>query len=297
MSDAVALAVFTGFVLVFLVLDGTIFHRRPRSTGFGEAALWSAAWLALAAAFNWGVFLWRGRQAGVEFLAAYFLEGALSLDNVFVFALIFGYAAVPREYQHRVLFWGVVGALVARAAFIALGVALLSRFHWVLYVFGAFLVWTGARLLRDRSRQIHPEKNFVLRWARRAFSVTEQFEGGAFWVRREGKNLATPLFLVLLMVESTDILFAVDSVPAVFAVSSDPFVLYSSNILAVLSMRALYFLLANALGRFRHLRAGLSLVLVFVGAKMLVAPLLEIPLLVSLLAICAILAAAVLASL
>ncbi len=297
MNDFHALVLFNVFVLVMLALDLGVFHRRPRAVTLREAALWSTFWVALALMFNVGVYLWRGPEAGLEFLTAYVLEKSLSMDNVFVFAAIFGYTAVPKEYQHRVLFWGVLGALVMRGAFIAAGVAAVAHFHWVLYLFGVFLVVTGGRLLFTEQRTIPAERNPLVRMARKVFPLTERYEGGSFWVRAQGRLYATPLLLVLLMVETTDILFALDSIPAVFAVTEDAFIIYTSNVLAILGLRAMYFLLAGAMARLHHLRAGLSLVLIFVGTKMVIAPIFKIPVLVALGGITAVLGAAVLASL
>ena len=296
MNNLLASAVFTLFVLGLLALDLGVFHRRAHRVSFREAAIWSAFWVVLSLTFNFGLYVWRGPEVALEFLTGYILEKSLSMDNLFVFAVILSYMAVPAEDQHKVLFWGVLGALVMRAAFIATGVALISRFHWVLYLFGVFLVVTGARFLRQQPQEIHPERNPVLRLARRLFAVTEHYEGASLFVRRGGRILATPLFLVLVMIETTDVVFAVDSIPAVFAVTQDPFVVYSSNVLAILGLRALYFVLAGAMVRFRYLRVGLSLVLIFVGTKMLIAGFYKLSILISLAAICAILAAAILFS-
>ena len=297
MNELLASAIFTLFVLGLLMLDLGVFHRRAHRVSFREALLWSAFWIALSLAFNVGLYFWQGSQAALEFLTGYILEKSLSMDNLFVFALIFGYMAVPEEDQHRVLFWGVLGALVMRGGFIAAGVALISRFHWILYLFGVFLVISGVRFLLQKEHQVHPERNPILRLARKLFSVTEKYEGPSMFVRRNGRILATPLFLVLVMIETTDVVFAVDSIPAVFAVTQDPFIVYTSNVLAILGLRALYFVLTGALSRFRHLRTGLSLVLIFVGAKMLVAGFYRLPIVVSLATILTILAGAILFSL
>jgi tellurite resistance protein TerC len=297
MSALSALALFTLFVLFLLTLDLGVFQRQPHRLSFREAAAWYAFWVALSIVFNLGIYFWRGGQPALEFLTGYILEVSLSMDNVFVFAVIFAFMGVRAEFQHRVLFWGIVGALVMRAAFIAAGVVLISRFHWVLYILGAFLVITGVKLFREKPGEFHPERNPVMRLARRIFPITPDYEGAAFFVRREGRRLATPLLLVLLLVETTDVLFAVDSIPAVFSVTLDPFIVYTSNVFAILGLRSLYFLLAGAIRKFRYLRPGLALVLVFVGAKMLVADFYKIPVLVSLGVITTILLMAVLASL
>jgi tellurite resistance protein TerC len=297
MSNTVALALFTLLVLGLLALDLGVLERRPRTLSFREACGRYAFWVILSLAFNLGIYFWRGSQPALEFLTGYVLEVSLSMDNVFVFAVIFSYMAVHAHYQHRVLFWGIVGALVMRGAFIAAGVVLISRFNWVLYILGIFLVITGAKLLRAKQEEIHPERNPVVRLARRVFPITENYEGASFFVRREGRLLATPLLLVLLLVETTDVLFAVDSIPAIFAVTLDPFIVYTSNVFAILGLRALYFVLAGAIRKFRYLRPGLAVVLMFVGVKMLVAHRYPVPILVSLGVICGILAVAILASL
>lgn len=288
--------VFTLFILGLLALDLGVFHRRAHVVSFREAAFWSAIWVILSLVFCGGVYFWRGRDAALEFLTAYLLEKSLSTDNIFVFSVVFTSAAVPPQHRHRVLFWGVVGALGMRGAFIAAGVALLSRFSWILYVFGAFLIVTGAGLLSGKRREIHPERSPLLRWASRRFPILREYEGQSLFVRRGRRFFATPLFLALLMVETTDVLFAVDSIPAVFAVTQDPFIVYSSNVFAILGLRALYFLLEGAIARFRYLRPALAVVLVFVGTKMLVAHFYKLPIAVSLALICVVLAVAIVAS-
>jgi tellurite resistance protein TerC len=290
MGTFLALTLFTGFVLVLLAVDLGAFHRHRRAPRFRGALLASAAWVALALAFNLGIYFWRGQQPAVEFLTGYILELSLSLDNVFIFALTFTYAAVPSEDQHRVLFWGVLGALIMRAIFIVAGVELISHFHWVLYIFGAFLVVSGLALVREKEKKVRPEHNPVLRLARKLFPVTENYEGALFFVRRNGRRFVTPLFLVLVMIETTDVLMAVDSIPAVLGVTEDPFIVYTSNIFAVLGLRALYFLLARALMKFRYLHVGLALVLMFVGSTMLGAYFYKLPTHVSLAVICVVVA-------
>jgi len=297
MSNAIALTVFTLLVLGLLALDLGVLQRGSRTLSFRAACGWYAFWVALSVAFNLGVYFWRGTQPALEFLTGYVLEVSLSMDNVFVFAVIFSYMAVQAHYQHRVLFWGIVGALVMRGAFIAAGVALIARFNWVLYIFGVFLVITGVKLLGGKQTEINPEHSRILRLARRFLPITPGYEGAAFFVRREGRRVATPLLLVLLLVETTDVLFAVDSIPAIFAVTLDPFIVYTSNVFAILGLRALYFVLAGGIRKFRYLRPGLAVVLMFVGVKMLVAHRYPVPLLVSLGVICGILAVAILASL
>ena len=281
---------FTLFVLGMLLLDLGVFHRQAHVIRMREAAVWSAVWIVLSLTFNVFIYYWKGQPAALEFLTGYILEKSLSMDNVFVFAVIFGYMAVPARDQHRVLFWGILGALIMRAAFIAAGVVLIRRFEWILYIFGVFLVVTAVRLFRQSHEEIHPEQNPILRLARRAFRFTKNYEGSSFFVRRDGKICLTPMFLVLLMVETTDILFAVDSIPAIFAVTRDPFIIYTSNVFAILGLRALYFVLEGAIQQFRFLRPGLAVVLAFVGIKMLVAHFLKIPVVISLGVICSVLA-------
>jgi tellurite resistance protein TerC len=289
--------VFNLAVLALLALDLGVFHRRAHAVSLREAAVWSAVWVVLSLGFNCGLWFWRGREDALQFLTAYILEKSLSVDNVFVFAVIFACMAVAAEHQHKVLFWGVLGALVTRGLFILTGATLIKHFHWVLYFLGAFLLVTGARLLRGQRHEFDPERSSVLRLARRLFPITERFEGAWFFVRRGSRVLATPLLLVLLLVETSDVLFAVDSIPAIFSVSEDPFIIYTSNICAILGLRSLYFLLAGAMAKFRHLRGGLSLVLMFVGAKMLASHFVKVPTWLALLVILVILAATMLVSL
>jgi tellurite resistance protein TerC len=280
-----------------LALDLGVFHRKSHEISVKEATAWSAVWIALAMIFNAGIFLFRGSEQGIQFFTGYLIEKSLSVDNIFVIALIFSFFAVPKLYQHRVLFWGILGALVMRAIFIGAGAALLHRFHWILYVFGAFLLFTGIKMALHRNEEIHPENNPVLKLVRRLIPVTNDYHEGHFFVRHAGKLMATPLFLVLVLVETTDLIFAVDSIPAIFAVTEDPFLVYTSNIFAILGLRSLYFLLAGVMDRFVYLKLGLSAILVFVGGKMLVTELYKVPATVSLLVVLAILAISVVASL
>jgi tellurite resistance protein TerC len=288
---------FNLFILALLALDLGVFHRKSHAVSLKEAGIWSAAWVGLSLAFTAVLYAFRGAEPALQFLTGYLIEKSLSVDNIFVFALIFGYFAVPAAYQHRVLYWGILGALVLRAAFIFAGSALLAQFHWVIYLFGAFLILTGIRMALHRGEEIHPERNPVLRLARRLLPVTSDYRGDRLFVREGGRRLATPLFLVLLMIESTDLVFAVDSIPAIFAVTQDPFIIYTSNVFAILGLRSLYFLLAGVIGKFYYLKLGLSSVLVFVGGKMTLADLYKIPSLVSLAVIAALLGGAVAASL
>ena len=268
---------FIGFVLAMLALDLGVFHRQAHKVGVKEAGIWSLVWVGCALAFN--ALLWNsfGPQRGMEFLTGYLIEKALSVDNIFVFVLIFGAFSVPEAYQHRVLFWGILGALVMRAIFVGLGAALIASFHWVLYLFGAFLVITGIKMLLLRDQGFDPRKNSLFRLFQRLVPAVETYHGPAFTVVKDGRRYATPLLLVLVAVELTDLVFAVDSVPAIFAVTKDPFIVFTSNIFAILGLRSLYFLLAGVVGRFHLLKVGLSLVLVFVGLKMLLVEVFKVP--------------------
>jgi tellurite resistance protein TerC len=267
---------FNTFVILMLVLDLTVFHRKAHQVHFREALGFSAMWIALAAIFAVGVYFWRGRAPALEFSTGYLVEESLSVDNLFVFLLIFRYFRVPNQYQHKVLFWGIVGALVMRGIFILAGVALIQRFHWIIYIFGVFLVYTGVQLLRSGEKEIHPEQNPVLRAFRRWMPVTQDYEGGRFLVRRSGLY-ATPLLLVLIVVETTDVMFAADSIPAVLAISRDPFIVYTSNVFAILGLRSMYFALAGLMEAFHYLHYGLSAILMFIGVKMLISGYYKIP--------------------
>jgi tellurite resistance protein TerC len=288
---------FNLFVLGMLALDLGVFHRKAHEVSLREAGVWSAVWIALALAFNFAIYLWKGKEPALQFLAGYLIEKSLSVDNIFVFVLIFGYFAVPAVYQHRVLFWGILGALLMRGAFIAAGAALLANFHWIIYIFGAFLVVTGVKMALVRSEGIHPERNPLVRLTRRLIPVTADYHGQSFFVRQGGRLVATPLLLVLLLVESTDLVFAVDSIPAIFAITSDPFIVYTSNVFAILGLRSLYFLLAGVVEKFYYLKLGLSVVLAFVGVKMLLTDIAKIPIALSLAVIAAVIAVAIVASL
>ena len=285
-------ALFLALVAGLLALDLGVFHRDAHEVRRREALTWSAVWIGLAVAFNAGVFWFMGSQAGVEWFTGYLIEKSLAVDNVFVFLLIFSAFAVPARYQHRVLFWGIVGALVMRAILITFAGVLLGTFHWVIYLFGAFLILTGLRFLRGGHETPSLETNRLVRLAKRFFPVTEGYEGQKFWVKRNGVLTMTPLFLVLLLVESTDLVFAVDSIPAVYAITDDPFIVFTSNVMAILGLRALYFVLAGYLAGLRYLKPGLAGVLVWVGGKMLLVDVYKIPALASLAVIVAILAIA-----
>jgi tellurite resistance protein TerC len=279
-----------------LVLDLGVFHRKSHTVKYREALIWSVVWIALAVIFAVVIYFWHGRTPSLEFVTGYVIELSLSVDNLFVFLLIFRYFQVPPGHQHKVLFWGILGALIMRAIFIAAGVGLIQRFHWIVYVFGAFLVYSGFKLLRQGEAEIHPEKNPVLRLFRRLVPVTKDYEGDKFFVRRPGL-LATPLLVVLVVVETTDLLFAVDSIPAILAITRDAFIVYTSNVFAILGLRSMYFALAGMMEMFRFLHYGLSVVLMLVGGKMLLSHYYEVPTVVALGAVAGILLLSVGASL
>lgn len=288
---------FNAAVLAILVLDLGVFHRRAHAVSLREAGLWTATFVSLSMALAALIWRLRGPQKGVEFLTGYLIEYSLSVDNIFVFLMLFRFFSVPKALQHRVLFWGILAAVVLRGAMIALGVTLIQRFDWILYVFGAFLLYTGAKMFFHDGLEVHPEANPILRFCRRALPLTPDFEGTRFVVRREGRIFFTPLFLVLIAVEGADVVFAVDSIPAIFGITTDPFIVYTSNICAILGLRSLYFLLAGVMGLFKYLQHGLALVLVFIGLKMLLAQVFHVDTRVSLGIVASILAASVLLSL
>lgn len=269
-------------VVIMLAIDLGIFHRSAHEVKFKEAVSWSIVWIVAALAFNVLILVLWGAVPALHFFTAYLVEKSLSADNIFVFAVIFSYFAVPPAYQHRVLFWGIIGAVLMRALFIFAGIQLLEMFHWMIYVFGAFLVYTGVRLARRNEEQVQPEHNPVLRLAQRVLPITPTYHGQRFLVKENGTWKATPLLLTLLVVESTDVMFAVDSVPAVLAITPESFIAYTSNIFAILGLRALYFVLAGLIQRFRYLHIGLAVILVYIGCKMLISDLFKIPALVSL---------------
>jgi tellurite resistance protein TerC len=262
---------FIGCILIFLALDLGVFHRKAHVVSFREALTWTAIWFTVAMLFAAGLRPLRSEKEALEFVTGYLIELSLSMDNVFVIALIFGYFRIPAQFQHRVLFWGILGALIMRGMMIGMGVALITAFTWILYVFGAFLVYSGVKMCFVET-EVHPEKNAILRLARKLYPVTPHLEGQSFLTTWNGRRALTPLALVLLMVETTDLIFAVDSIPAIFAVTTNPFIVFTSNVFAILGLRSLYFVLAGAIGYFRYLKVGLSLVLVFVGIKMLLDP-------------------------
>ena len=298
---------FNLFVLAMLALDLGVFHRKSHAVSGKEALTWSLVWISLSLVFNAIIYFFWDRmmpqssytnmEAALAFFTGYLIEKSLSVDNIFVFILIFSFFGVPAAYQHRVLFWGILGALLMRGALIAVGAALLEQFHWIIYLFGAFLIFTGIRMARHQEEEIHPDQNPVVKLFRKIMPVTENFEKDKFFIRRAGKIVATPLFLILLIVESTDLVFAVDSIPAIFAVTREPFIVYTSNVFAILGLRALYFLLANVMDKFQYLKLGLSAVLTFIGIKMVIVDLYHIPVGLSLAIVASILTIAVLASL
>jgi tellurite resistance protein TerC len=298
---------FNLFVLAMLAIDLGVFHRKSHTVSGKEALLWSLVWISLSLVFNAVIyFFWdrmmpestyTNQEAALAFLTGYLIEKSLSVDNIFVFILIFSYFAVPAKYQHHVLFWGILGALVMRGALIVLGAVLLEKFHWIIYIFGAFLIFTGIRMAWHHDENVEPDKNPVVKFFRKFMPVTDKFEKDKFFVRHAGKLMATPLFLILLVVESTDLIFAVDSIPAIFAVTQDPFIVYTSNVFAILGLRALYFLLADVMDKFQYLKYGLAAVLTFVGTKMVIVDFYKIPIGISLGVVIGILTISILVSL
>jgi len=282
--------------LGLLAIDLGVFHRRSHTVKIREALIWSAVWIGLALVFNIFVLYTRGPVPAMEFLTGYLVEEALSVDNLFVFLMIFSYFRVPSEYQHKVLFWGIIGALAMRAAFILAGIALIQKFHWVMYIFGLFLVITGIKMVRSDDNEIDPERNPVLKLFRRLMPVSDQYDRDNFFTRHNGRLFATPLFIVLLMVETTDVIFAVDSIPAILGITTDPFIVYTSNVFAILGLRSIYFALAGLMQIFHYLKYGLCVILVFVGSKMLLADIYKIPVVVALGTIIGVLVIAILAS-
>ena len=268
---------FNLLVIAMLALDLGVFHRKDHKISIKEGLIWSLIWIIVALIFNVFVYFWRGYETGLQFFTGYLIERSLSIDNIFVFLLIFTFFGVSEKYQYKVLFWGILGALIMRAVFILMGTFLVSKFHCVLYIFGAFLVYTGIKMGLTEDKKIEPEKNPVLRFIRRFLPITKNYVNGHFFTRQNGKLMGTPLFVVLVVVETTDVVFAVDSIPAIFAITLDPFIVYTSNVFAILGLRALYFALAGLMDMFRYLKYGLSAILTFVGIKMLVSGFYKIP--------------------
>jgi tellurite resistance protein TerC len=287
---------FAVIVVVLLVLDMKVFHRKAHVIKVKESLLWTAFWIALSLLFCLGIYLWRGHGDALEFLTCYLIEKSLSVDNLFVFLMIFSYFAVPSIYQHKVLYWGIIGAIIMRLAFIEAGVTLLEKFDWVFYIFGAFLIITAFRMAFQKDKEIDPEKNVVLRLFRRFVPVTGDYEKDRFFVKRAGRYIATPLFIVVLVVETTDVVFALDSIPAAFGITLDPFIVYTSNIFAILGLRSLYFALAGVMRLFHYLHYGLVVVLIFVGVKMLIADFYKMPIEIALGTVVGVLLISVIAS-
>ena len=288
-----------GFILLvflMLALDLGIFHRKAHVIKIKESLFLSVFWISIAIMFNIGIYFWLGPQSALEFMTGYVIEKALSVDNLFVFLMIFSYFHVSSIYQHKILFWGILGALIMRAIFIATGITLIEKFHEIIYIFGAFLIITGIKMALHGDKKIEPEKNPVLKYLRKIIPVTENYDGDNFFVKRGTKYLATPLFVVLVVVESTDVLFAVDSIPAILAITTDPFIVYTSNVFAILGLRALYFALAGIMPMFYYLNYGLSAILAFVGTKMLISDFYKVPTMVSLSIVAGILVIAVIFS-
>ncbi len=294
--DVYVWVAFIAFVILLLAIDLGVFHRKEHEIKIKEALIWSAIWISLALIFNYGVYIFMGKEKALEFLTGYLLEKSLSVDNLFVFIMLFTFFNVNPKHQHKVLFWGILGALIMRAFFIFAGVALISKFHWIIYIFGAFLVFTGIKMLFYKDEKIEPDKNPLVKLFKKIFPVTENMHGSKFFVRINAKTFATPLFIVLLVVEFTDLIFAVDSIPAILAISSDTFIIFTSNVFAILGLRALYFALAGITKYFYYLKYGLSAILVFVGIKMVIVGFYKISIVYSLLTILGILIISVILS-
>lgn len=287
---------FNAFVLIMLALDLGIFHRKAHEVSIKEASIWSVVWITLAFIFNGFVYFQFGEQKAVEFLTGYLIEKSLSVDNIFVFVLVFGYFQIPGKYQHKVLFWGIIGALIMRIIFIFAGVALIQQFHWTVYIFGAFLIFTGFKMITQKDKKIEPENNPLIKFSRKIFNVTSELNGDKFFVKLEGKKFIKPLFLVLILIEVTDLIFAVDSIPAILAITQDQYIVYTSNVFAILGLRSLYFALAHIVHRFIYLSYGLAIILMFVGLKMILVDIYKIPTFISLIIIAIILTISITAS-
>ncbi|HEX8060662.1 MAG TPA: TerC family protein, partial [Cyclobacteriaceae bacterium] len=278
MSEELILwSAFTAFVLGMLALDLGVFHRKSHEVSIREALTWTAVWIALAMLFNLFVYYYFNKETALEFFTAYLVEKSLSIDNIFVMIMIFSYFRVPASYQHKVLFWGILGALIMRVIFIFAGIELIHKFHWLIYIFGGFLVFTGIRMVVGDDKPMDPSKNPLVKFVHRLFPITETFEGDKFFVKRDHRTWATPLFIVVVLIEGTDLIFAVDSIPAIISISDDPFIVYTSNVFAILGLRSLYFALAGVEKYFRFLKYGLATILVFVGVKICIADIYKIP--------------------
>ncbi|MGZ3697253.1 MAG: TerC family protein [Bdellovibrionota bacterium] len=269
-------ALFHLFIFLMLALDLGVFHREKHEVHWREALVWSVVWISLSLLFNLGIYFWRGKEVALSFTAGYLIEKSLSVDNLFVFLMIFTYFRVPKAYQHKVLFWGILSALILRGAFIFAGIGLISKFHWVMYVFGGFLVFTGFRMAFQRERELHPENNLLLKILARVVTIEKLYAEDRFFIRQGGRLAATPLLVALLVLETSDLLFAMDSIPAVIAVTPDPFIVYTSNVFAILGLRSLYFLLSGGISKFHYLKYALGAILLFVGSKMLLQEWIEI---------------------
>ena len=287
---------FNVFVLLMLALDLGVFNRKAHVVSVKEALTWTGVWISLALVFNALVYYWFGEPKAIEFLTGYLIEKSLSIDNIFVFVLVFGYFQIPAIYQHKILFWGILGALVMRVIFIFAGVALIQKFHWSIYIFGIFLIYTGYKMFTEKDAKIEPEKNPVIKFFRKIMPVTDQLHGDKFFVKLDGKKYATPLFLVLILIETTDLIFAVDSIPAILAITQDQFIVYTSIVFAFLGLRSMYFALAHVVDRFVYLSYGLAVILIFVGLKMTLVDFFKIPTFISLLVIALILIVSVVLS-
>jgi tellurite resistance protein TerC len=297
LNETLLFIAFNGVVLVLLALDLGVFHRKDEPVGIREAVIWSGVWIGLSLLFNLGIWYFAGPTTALEFLTGYLVEKALSVDNIFVFVLLFSYFGTPAKFQHKVLFWGILGALIMRSVFIVVGATLIAHFEWILYFFGLILLVSGWKMFGKQEIEVHPDKNVVVRLVRNVFPVVHGYESDRFLVRRAGKIHFTQLLLVLLTVETTDVVFAVDSIPAVFGVTRDPFIVYSSNVCAILGLRALYFVLAGMMQSFAYLSHGLAIILMFIGAKMIVEPWIHVSIGISLGVVGGVLAVAVAASL
>lgn len=287
---------FNLFVLFMLIVDLGVFHRKVHAVKIKEALIWTGVWIFLAMLFNSAILYFYGKNKALEFLSGYIIEKSLSVDNIFVFSIIFSYFSVPLQFQHKVLFWGIFGALLMRVVFIFAGLELIHHFHWVFYLFGAFLIYTGIRMLVHSDKELQPDKNLFLKLFKRFFPVSDQFQGDKFFIKQNGKRVVTRLFLVLLLIEATDLIFAVDSIPAVLAISNDPFIVYTSNVFAILGLRSLYFAVAGMNAYFRYLKFGLSAILLFVGVKMCLVDVYKIPVVTSLVVILVILIVSIIVS-
>jgi tellurite resistance protein TerC len=287
---------FGAIILILLVLDIKVFHRKSSVITIKQSLLWTAFWIALALLFNLGLWLWRGGTPALDYLTCYLIEKSLSVDNLFVFLMVFSFFAVPSAYQHKVLFWGIIGAIVLRLAFIEVGATLLENFDWVFYIFGAFLVIAALRMAFQKEKELHPEKNPILKILRKFVGVTDNYEGDRFFIKRFGKYVATPLLIVVVVIETTDLVFALDSIPAAFSITTDKFIVYTSNIFAILGLRSLYFALAGIMPLFHYLKYGLVVVLMFVGVKMLIEHVYKMPTAIALGVVVVVLIIAVIAS-